>query len=197
MKLDRKTGSLVGVVVFVLLIGGIFAFRDTGSESSSSETVKSLENGDANLAMDYTEIMFAQRMIPHHEQAVYMSVLALKNSTNQDVLDLATGIKAAQGPEIAQMKSWLERVDAASSMDHDMGMDGMQSESDLAALEAATGNTFDKLFLKGMIAHHEGAIAMATTIVDSKNSEIETLRDNIVEGQTAEISKMKALLKTL
>lgn len=50
---------------------------------------------------------------------------------------------------------------------------------------------------KGMILHHEGAIAMATGVAKSTNAEIKKLHDDIVRTQSEEISKMKVLLTTL
>jgi uncharacterized protein (DUF305 family) len=139
------------------------------------------------------DIMFAEMMIPHHEQAIEMSDLALKNSTNPEVLALAQEIKDAQAPEIEQMKSW-----GASSMAH-MGhmMDGMLSDEEMSELAAAKGNDFDRLFLEGMIKHHEGAIEMAEMVIDSKNDEVAALANSIIEAQRAEIATMKELLTGL
>ena len=148
---------------------------------------------ESNSGYSSQDIMFAEMMIPHHQQAIEMSDLALKNSTNPEVLALAQEIKDAQTPEIEQMKSW-----GASSMAH-MGhmMDGMLSDEELSDLAAATGSSFDKLFLEGMIKHHEGAIDMAEMVIDSKNSEVAALAKAIIEAQRAEISKMKDLLSAL
>ena len=148
---------------------------------------------ESNSGYSSQDIMFAEMMLPHHQQAIEMSDLALKNSTNPEVLALAQEIKDAQTPEIEQMKSW-----GASSMAH-MGhmMDGMLSDEELSDLAAATGSSFDKLFLEGMIKHHEGAIDMAEMVIDSKNSEVAALAKAIIEAQRAEISKMKELLNAL
>jgi uncharacterized protein (DUF305 family) len=134
--------------------------------------------------------MFAEMMIPHHQQAIEMSDLALKNSTNPEILALAQEIKDAQAPEIEQMKSW-----GASSMAH-MGhmMDGMLSDEEMSALAAASGSEFDRLFLEGMIKHHEGAIDMAEMVIDSKKAEVAALANAIIEAQRAEIATMKELL---
>lgn len=137
--------------------------------------------------------MFAEMMIPHHQQAIEMSDLALKNSTNPEILALAQEIKDAQAPEIEQMKSW-----GASSMAH-MGhtMDGMLSDEEMSELAAARGGEFDRLFLEGMIKHHEGAIDMAEMVIDSKNAEVAALANSIIEAQRAEIATMKELLTGL
>jgi uncharacterized protein (DUF305 family) len=147
----------------------------------------------SNSGYSSQDIMFAEMMIPHHQQAIEMSDLALKNSTNPEVLALAQEIKDAQAPEIEQMKSW-----GASSMAH-MGhmMDGMLSDEEISELAAASGSEFDRLFLEGMIKHHEGAIEMAEMVVDSKNDEVAALANAIIEAQRAEIATMKELLSAL
>ena len=148
---------------------------------------------ESNSGYSSQDIMFAEMMIPHHEQAIEMSDLALKNSTNPEVLALAQKIKDAQAPEIEQMKSW-----GASSMAH-MGhmMDGMLSYEEISELAAASGSEFDRLFLEGMIKHHEGAIDMAEMVIDSKNAEVAALANAIIEAQRAEIATMKELLTGL
>ena len=145
------------------------------------------------------DIMFAQMMIPHHQQAVDMSDLALERSTDPDVRELAQQIRDAQAPEIEQMEGWLDDAGAGTSMGHDpsdmgMGMGGMLSDEDMTALENATGAEFDRLYLEGMIEHHEGAIQMTHMIEDSQNDEVRALAEAIVESQTAEIERMEEML---
>jgi uncharacterized protein (DUF305 family) len=82
-------------------------------------------------------------------------------------------------------------------MDHDMGMDGMLSDEEIATLSKAKGVEFDKLFLKGMIAHHEGALSMVSMIEDSENNEARKLAADIKGSQSAEIELMKSYLATL
>lgn len=141
------------------------------------------------------DIMFAQMMIPHHQQAVDMGTLAETRALNPQVKDLAAKIKSEQAPEIIQMKGWLADANASMDMGHDMGMGGMLSDADMQALAAAKGAEFDKLFLEGMIAHHEGAIHMAQMVVDSNNAEAAALGKAIIESQTAQIKFMESLLK--
>lgn len=147
----------------------------------------------ASSGFSTTDLMFAEMMIPHHQQAVVMSNLALERSTNADVRALALQIRDAQAPEIEQMKSW-----GATGEEH-MGhtMQGMLSDDEMGALQAATGSTFDRLFLEGMIVHHEGAIDMAQMILASKHDEARTLGESIVSSQTAEIERMRSLLTSL
>ncbi len=145
---------------------------------------------------DSADAMFAAMMIPHHEQAVEMSdVLLAKSDATPEVTELARAIKAAQAPEIAKMRGWLKAwcADANTPMDH--GMDGMMTEGDLAALKEAPGAEASRLFLTQMIAHHEGAVAMAKTeIAQGKNADAVALAESVVATQQAEIDRMKQLL---
>ena len=123
-----------------------------------------------------------------------MSEIALLNSTNPDVLQLAQEIKDAQSPEIEVMKGW-DGVKTSTHAGH--MMDGMLSESELADLRDAKGKAFDLLFLQEMIKHHEGAIEMAQAVVNSKNKAVADLATSIIKTQELEISTMKELLLRL
>jgi hypothetical protein len=146
----------------------------------------------ANSEYSAEDINFAEMMIPHHEQANVMSDNALTNSSSEDILLLAQEIKAAQSPEIELMKSWTG-VSTSTHMGH--MMDGMLSESQIQQLRDSEGATFDRLFLEGMIAHHEGAIAMAQKVTGSKNKEVAALAAAIIEAQEKEIAFMRELVK--
>jgi uncharacterized protein (DUF305 family) len=90
-----------------------------------------------NLGMN--EIMFAQAMIPHHQQAIDMAKMALKNGASPEVSKLAKEIIAVQGKEISQIKYWLTATKSSMTMGHDMGMGGMLSNSELMALNKLKG----------------------------------------------------------
>ena len=146
----------------------------------------------SNSGYSGQDIMFAEMMIPHHEQAITMSDLASSNSSNPAILELANRIKTAQAPEIEEMKSW-PGVDASSHMGHQMN--GMLSDDEIKELEESKGGEFDRLFLEGMIKHHQGAIDMAEMVVDSRNKEVAALASAIISAQRAEIAEMKSLLR--
>ena len=146
----------------------------------------------SNTSFSADDQMFAAMMIPHHEQAIQMSELALLNSNEPEILALANEIKAAQGPEIEQMKNWGSSM-MGSHAGHMMD-EGMLSDDEMAQLKDAKGAEFDRLFLEGMIKHHQGAIEMADMIMDSANEEAALLGKNIVESQSAEIERMRQLL---
>jgi uncharacterized protein (DUF305 family) len=189
----------------------------TGSGSGSSESMPGMNHGSSGMSstsapatsaaasaeFNDADTMFAQMMIPHHAQAVAMSeVMLKKEGIPAPVTDLATKIKAAQGPEIEKMTGWLESWGQPTEMPADMpaghSMSGMMGEEDMAKLEAAQGTEAAKLFLTQMIAHHEGAVMMAKTeTTDGKNAEAVQLSKQIVSTQETEIQEMKDLLATL
>lgn len=142
--------------------------------------------------------MFVIMMIPHHEQAVEMSDTILgKDGIDDQVQALAQQIKDAQAPEIELMQSWLTNWEMGASGDMSgMGHgDGMMSDGDMAALEAADGAEAARLFLEQMIVHHEGAIEMAQTELDQgANEEVIALAQAILDTQTTEIATMENLL---
>ncbi|WP_404386457.1 DUF305 domain-containing protein [Knoellia locipacati] len=160
------------------------------TSSSASTRANAGESGD---------VMFAQMMIPHHEQAVEMADLALQKDASAEVTTLARQIKAAQDPEIATMTRWLDEWQAPMSSDqgHEGHGGGMMSGGDMRELSAATGPKFDELWLTMMIEHHEGAVVMAQDVLGTTaNPEVETMARAIVKGQKEEIATMKSLLAT-
>ncbi len=194
INIDKKTGTFLGIIL-VLILAVVFLLAGNSSSPMSHSGHGSMSS-DEDASGTYTddELMFASMMIPHHSQAVTMSEFALENTTTPEILSLATAIRDAQAPEIAQMQSWLDQSDYSGSHAGHMDMAGMLSDKELAELASANGTTFDRLFLEGMIAHHEGAIDMISMIKNSTNSEVKKLYTDILTSQSAEIEAMKALL---
>jgi len=90
------------------------------------------------------------------------------------------------------MKNWGSSM-MGSHAGHMMD-EGMLSDDEMAQLKDARGAEFDRLFLEGMIKHHQGAIEMADMILNSANLEVATLGKNVVESQSAEITRIRDLL---
>ncbi|HVL03357.1 MAG TPA: DUF305 domain-containing protein [Acidimicrobiales bacterium] len=153
------------------------------------------------------DVSFAQEMIPHHQQAVEMSDMALAQATSPKVKDLATRIKSAQGPEIQTMKGWLSTwgepeapaSDDQGGMHHGGGGSsshtGMMTDAQMTELRAATGMGFDRMFLTMMIEHHRGAVQMSQTeLDDGKYGPAKELAQTIIDAQQKEINEMQELL---
>ncbi len=158
---------------------------------------------------NHSDIAFVQMMIPHHAQALEMSRLARRYAVDESVRTLAARIRDAQGPEILTMASWLEAEDVevpragepAEMYDHgEHGHDpmrGMLTDAQMRRLAAARGAEFDRLFLQGMIQHHQGAIEMADAVaVGGSDLLVAELAADVKATQVAEISRMRELLRS-
>jgi uncharacterized protein (DUF305 family) len=201
MRTARTALTAATALVAALTLAGC-----TAGQQNQTETSPAASSPAAEAVFNDADVMFAQMMIPHHEQAIEMSDSLLdKDGVDEQVRVLAQEIKDAQQPEIDQMKDWLDawgedELGDMGGMDHDMGGmgEGMMSDEDMAQLEDATGAEASRLFLEQMILHHEGAIQMAEYQVErGENPEAVALAERIVEDQTEEIATMQDLLGTL
>ncbi|MEE2057265.1 DUF305 domain-containing protein [Rhodococcus artemisiae] len=217
MPVYKKT-----LAVGVTALGVVFAAAgcgDADTEASSSIATSSVtspvaSSADDAAAHDEADVMFAQMMLPHHAQAIEMSNMLLgKEDIPASVAALAEQIKAAQGPEIEQLESWLEQwgqptymSDDMPAMNHDMhdadggteSMEGMLSEADMQALSEAQGTEAARLYLTGMIEHHDGAVDMAQTEIEhGQFPDAVAMARTIVDTQQQEIETMRELLTTL
>jgi uncharacterized protein (DUF305 family) len=148
------------------------------------------------------DIAFATNMIPHHEQAVEMSVLVPDRSANPEVIALAQKISAAQQPEINALRvllvQWKENPEAGTAGGHQGHgpMQGMVDDATMAKLQSLNGPEFDTLWLQSMISHHQGAIEMAKAeIANGANVDAKRMAQTIVDTQQAEIDQMKQMLE--
>lgn len=181
--------AFVGVSLGVSLVVG----NNTNNDSNMG-----MNHGARSTSMGADEAMFLQMMIPHHQQAIVISDLAISISKNEDILKLANQIKGAQAPEIDQMKSWLKAAGLGEDPGHSMhAMAGMLTDSQLEQLKNSTGKDFDRQFLSGMIAHHQGAVEMVRMIENSSDLKLRDFGEQINQSQSSEIAVMKQLLKSI
>ena len=215
------------LIISLALAGtlGVTAVACGSSTTTGAATSVTALAGTAAASTPYNtaDVTFAQSMVPHHQQAVTMADIALeaKAGASQPVKDLATRIKAAQGPEITMMQGWLSAWGGSTTstsvmgMDHSTtamsgtaemsgtemsgtavtGMDGMMSDADMTALGAATGKAFDTMWLTMMVKHHQGAVTMSQTeLTVGTNADAKTLAGRIITAQNIEIAEMSKLL---
>lgn len=214
-KKNNKNSIIIVAIVAIVAIAGITAFainRNNDGEmmddnmmgkSSNSQSTDLVDTNSAEYKnyMTYTgedyDRYFIANMIAHHQGAVDMANLALKNAQHQEIKDLATAIVTAQTAEINNMTSWQTAWGYPASsgemmMDHSaMGMEdtnaGMMNE-----LGNKTGEAFDKAFLEQMIMHHQSAINMsAPGKTNAQRQEVKDLTAAIIAAQTKEIQQMK------
>lgn len=203
INIDRKTGVLLGVIV--LLAAAVVSLSinrgDRSNDGDMGQMSGHMGHGSSSSKnANYTgaDIMFLQMMIPHHQQAIDISNLAMKSSQDAELIELAKIIARDQAAEIKQMKAWLTDAGASEDMGHSMdGMGGMLNDDELAALSAATGKEFDVLWLKGMTEHHDGAIHMTQMIEDAQNADIKAFGTKVIKDQSEQIDQMKKMLARL
>lgn len=170
--------------------------RSAQPPAASASPSPGASQGQHNAA----DVAFAKGMIPHHRQAVQMADLAPSRAGSAEVKQLAEEIKKAQDPEIRTLSGWLtswgEQVPAEGAMDHSAhGAGGMMTAEEMDQLQKSSGQAFDTAFMRLMIKHHEGAVAMARSEKsDGAFPDAKTMADAIITSQTAEIEKMNRLL---
>lgn len=200
--MQSRTRLLVAILL-TIVVGAASAACGTDSlHSGMGHNDSTMQHSPEQMGTGgKADVMFTQEMIPHHQQAVDMANLALDpaHEASPAVKDLAARIKTAQAAEIADMTAWLKEWGASAPSTHmehmgENGM-GMMSTDQMAALEDAKGAAFDRLWLEGMIQHHEGALMMASHIADrGDDARVQKLSGAIEQSQTAEIAEMKQLL---
>jgi uncharacterized protein (DUF305 family) len=202
--MTRRQLTIGAVALAALAI--VTACSSSGNQTATStgSATSTSSSAPAAQAHNQSDVTFAQNMIPHHQQAIQMSDTILgKQNIDPRVMQLATQIKAAQGPEIQQMQTWLNQwgqptMSMTPGMGGTHGTPGMMSEQDMSALQSAQGVDAGKLFLTQMIQHHQGAIAMAQDEIKSGQypPTIE-MAHSIATSQQQEIATMQAILASL
>ncbi|WP_230203716.1 DUF305 domain-containing protein [Bacillus massiliigorillae] len=147
---------------------------------------------------------FLYEMIPHHEAAVSMAENILKYGSNEQVKKLATAIVHDQLKGIAQMEALLKKlkqnpqVDKAKEAAYLKVYNKAHNEMMKAMEEAKPTGNIDRDFLEEMIPHHEGAVKMASNILNyTNNEELKAIAQNIVTSQQKQLEEMKQLLQTI
>jgi uncharacterized protein (DUF305 family) len=195
----KRSTTLAGAGLVAVLFLGACGSDEEASQSMGGMTghgSPGSTSAPSSAGSRAGDVMFAQMMIPHHQQAIEMADLALANpSTSPDVERLARQIKTAQDPEIETMNGWLSEWGAPTTASMDHGTSGMMSDADMAGLESAQGAEFNRLWLEMMIEHHQGAITMAQDVLSStEDPDVKGLAQAVVEGQKKEIATMQGLL---
>ncbi|MET0236180.1 MAG: DUF305 domain-containing protein [Kibdelosporangium sp.] len=142
------------------------------------------------------DFRYVKMMIKHHQQALEMTSLAAAQAADATLKSFAARIADTQLPDIKAMQAWLTRAGAGPAHDesHDR-MQGMATAEQLAALRAASGPAFDRLFLELMTRHHEGAVAMATDLLQTGSDVfVEEMAQDVISTQQKEIGQMRSML---
>lgn len=167
------------------------------------------------------DVRFMQHMVVHHAQAVEMVELLRARGSDATVRRLGERIALSQEAEIALMRGWLTdrgRPETAPDLHAGHGahaghvmpgmapsdtplMPGMLSPAQMHTLASAEGAAFDRLFLEGMIQHHQGALDMVDELLARPDAAEDPLLSDfttsIVADQSAEILRMQSALSDL
>lgn len=184
-EIIRRTG--VGLLAAAALAGGTAC--ESHSEHSAPPPVSAGHNAQDG--------MFAQMMVPHHQQAITMSEHELAVGADPAVKDLAARIKQAQDPEIQQLQGWLDtwRMPGGAAGHHHGHGGGVMTPQQMDQFHQARGPRADRMFLEMMIEHHEGAVDMARSEQQvGEDPRAKQLAALIVDGQQAQIAQMQRML---
>jgi uncharacterized protein (DUF305 family) len=153
------------------------------------------------------DVKFMQDMIHHHAQALDMTTLVASRTSVERMKLLSRRIEISQSDEILMMRRWLEirgQQAPGEHAHHAPGaplMPGMLTAEEMSRLSAATGAEFDRLWLEGMIKHHDGALIMVDDLFSTpgaaQESEIFAFASDVVADQKAEMDRMAAMLEEL
>jgi uncharacterized protein (DUF305 family) len=185
-----------------------------GASTPSPSDIAAMAKAKADsVNRPYTrpDIDFMRGMIAHHAQALIMAGWAQSHGAGSSVQTLCSRILNAQKDEINIMQTWLrdrgQPVPEAKAvpmkmmmngMEHEMLMPGMLTDDQLKQLDAARGVEFDKLFLRDMIQHHQGAVSMVEALLShdgaAQDELVFKLTNDIHVDQTTEIARMQRML---
>jgi uncharacterized protein (DUF305 family) len=145
-----------------------------------------MENGK------YSDKAFIDAMVPHHQGAIAMARVALKNAEHEEIKELSRNIISSQQAEIEELKAIKKEEFGTSNVPMEMSQEQMRSMGMMDPQQLANKEPFDKAFIDAMIPHHQSAIEMAQVAYEkSRIPEIKELAKNIVSAQQREIEQMK------
>ena len=156
-----------------------------GSKGMARQMV--MENGK------YSDRRFIDAMVPHHQGAIAMAEVALKNAQHEEIIRLSRNIISSQQAEIEELKSIKQEKFGTSNVPMEMNQEQMRSMGMMMdPQQLANKEPFDKAFIDAMIPHHQSAIYMAQVASEeSKIPAIKELAENIVSAQKREIEQMR------
>lgn len=174
-----------------------------GSSCATAPREPADRNEPARRGYVEADVRFMQGMITHHEQALEMTDLVPGRTDHEGIHALAGRIEISQIDEIESMRRWLESRGESVPEEHGHGhlMPGMLTEEQMERLAGAEGAEFDRLFLEGMIQHHEGALIMVEELFASEGAgqepQIFVFASHVDADQRAEIARMRNVLSNL
>jgi uncharacterized protein (DUF305 family) len=225
-KSAKEPVALLGMLIAASVPAGSFSLHGSAQQAHPAETPVVVQPGAPGkpsktlpsstratlLQPSQADVEFMQGMIMHHSQAVEMTALISSHTENKDVRSLGARISSSQSDEIKFMQRWLAvRGESISMAMPDMEkntahsghpmplMPGMLTPEQMEALRKAKGAEFDRLFLTGMIQHHNGALIMVKDLFDTpgagQDAELFNFATDADNSQRAEIRIMQSMLE--
>ncbi|MBC7303425.1 MAG: DUF305 domain-containing protein [Nocardia sp.] len=194
-----RTPVIVAAIATALLAAGCGDDSTTTTTPTTEYAATTSAAADTGATFNDADVTFLQMMYPHHAQAVEMAKMVPSHTQNQELIALAAQVEKAQAPEMAQITDLLtgfgKPAPSATAGHGGHDMPGMMTDEQMSSLDAANGADFDKQWLEMMIDHHEGAVGMAQTELDSGvDPESRQLATKIIADQEAEIATMRGML---
>jgi uncharacterized protein (DUF305 family) len=144
-----------------------------------------MENGK------YSDKAFIDAMVPHHQGAIAMAEVALKNAEHEEIKELSRNIISSQQAEIEELKSIKQEEFGTSNVPMEVSQEQMRGMGMTDPQNLAKREPFDKAFIDAMIPHHQSAIEMAQIAREkSEIPEIKELAEDIVSAQQKEIEQL-------
>ena len=178
-----------------------------GAPGQDTRTITTAQATDlSKVGATAADVKFMQGMIGHHAQAVEMVALIAERTANPSMKLLGLRIQVSQDDEINMMKKWLQDHGAEIPGPHhhhtaEGFMPGMLTAEEMTALANAKGVEFDRLFLRGMIKHHGGAIKMVEDLFNTPGAGQEggifAFASDVDADQRMEIDRMALMLKEI
>jgi uncharacterized protein (DUF305 family) len=143
------------------------------------------------------DVVFAQHMIPHHQQAVDMAAMVPSHTENPTLRVVAIHISTDQRAEIGMLTDLLEQWAAPTAPPGAMSMEGMVDDATMHRLPSLSGAEFDTVWITAMIGHHQGAVTMAQAeLAHGQSPDAQKMARLIINAQQREISYMTGLIST-
>jgi len=204
LQMSKQRWLAIATCLAASVVGG-------GCTRAASSRLHATPPGLGQLPYSDADVEFMSGMIPHHAQAVIMAGWAPSHGARPDVAVLCERIVVGQRDEIATMQTWLRDrglpvPDATSTrhkmtvngVTHEMLMPGMLTDEEMAQLDRARGPEYDRLFLVGMIKHHQGAIDMVDVLFKSygaaQDETVFKFASDVYADQSTEIRRMNEML---
>jgi uncharacterized protein (DUF305 family) len=198
--------ALLLAVAFLLAACGGVGSGQQGDQSGGHGRMDHGQMGHGSMGMDskgmakqmvmengkYSDRAFIDAMVPHHQGAIAMAEVALKNAEHEEIKELSRNIVSTQQSEIEELKSIKKEQFGTSNVPMEMSPQQMRGMGMMDPKRLSKREPFDEAFIVAMIPHHQSAIYMSEVAQDeSKIPEIKELAENIVSAQKREIEQMK------